>query len=61
MTLPNWQKSSGYEDVVYERAEGMAKITINRPEVHNAFRPQTVKEPIRAFEAAREEIPRSAS
>jgi len=55
MTLPNWQKSSGYEDVVYERAEGMAKITINRPEVHNAFRPQTVKDLIRAFEAARED------
>ena len=45
----------GFQDVVYEKAEGIAKITINRPDVRNAFRPRTVKELIRAFEEARED------
>jgi len=31
-----------YEDVIYQSCEGIAKITINRPEVRNAFRPKTV-------------------
>jgi naphthoate synthase len=39
----------GFEDVLYHQADGIAKITINRPEVRNAFRPETVKELIRAF------------
>ncbi len=55
MSLPSYQRVSGFEDVVYETADGIAKISINRPEVHNAFRPQTVKELIRAFELARED------
>jgi naphthoate synthase len=55
MSLPEWKKSQGYEDIVYEKAEGIAKISINRPEVHNAFRPQTVTELIRAFADARED------
>jgi naphthoate synthase len=47
---------SGYEDIVYEKsAEGIAKITINRPEVRNAFRPRTVKEMSRAFADARDD------
>jgi naphthoate synthase len=51
-----WNKLSGYEDVVYEKSEdGIAKITINRPEVRNAFRPQTVMEMSRAFTDARED------
>eukprot|EP00898_Chlorokybus_atmophyticus_P007090 jgi/Chlat1/7382/Chrsp6S07416 len=45
------------QDILYEKAagEGIAKITINRPERRNAFRPQTVKELQRAFEAARDD------
>jgi naphthoate synthase len=46
----------GFKDVRYETsAEGIAKITINRPEVRNAFRPQTVIELLRAFHEARED------
>jgi naphthoate synthase len=50
-----WQKVRDYTDIIYEHAEGIAKITINRPEVHNAFRPQTVTEMIRAFDDARDD------
>jgi len=42
--LPEWQASGDWSDIRYQTAEGMAKITINRPEVRNAFRPQTVGE-----------------
>ncbi len=56
MTLPKWTPVSGYEDIKYEKAEeGIAKITINRPEVRNAFRPQTIVEISRAMEQARED------
>jgi naphthoate synthase len=44
-----------YTDIVYETAEGIAKITINRPEVRNAFRPATLFELSRAFNAARDD------
>jgi naphthoate synthase len=44
-----------YADVVYETAEGIAKITINRPEVRNAFRPATLFELSHAFNAARDD------
>lgn len=47
--------SSSLQDVKYEKAEGIAKITINRPEVRNAFRPQTVNELIQCFDDARED------
>jgi naphthoate synthase len=50
-----WQPSGGYTDIRYETAEGIAKITIDRPEVRNAFRPLTVKELIGAFDAARDD------
>src|SRR5262245_34803774 len=51
-----WKKLEGYEDVVYEKSdEGIAKITINRPEVRNAFRPLTVTEMSRAFADARDD------
>ncbi len=53
--LPQWQDcSEPFEDILYHKsAEGIAKITINRPEVRNAFRPQTVTEMSRALEDAR--------
>ena len=52
---PGWIRQGEYEDIVYETWEGVAKITINRPEVRNAFRPQTVSEMSRAFDAARDD------
>ncbi len=54
--LPEWQRSGDYRDILYEVAEGIARITINRPEVRNAFRPQTLFELTRAFEAARDDL-----
>lgn len=51
----DWISSRTYTDVLYETAEGMAKITINRPEVRNAFRPRTLFELMDAFAAARED------
>jgi naphthoate synthase len=50
-----WVRSGEYEDIVYETWEGIAKITINRPEVRNAFRPVTVSEMSKAFEVARDD------
>ncbi|HEY5640238.1 MAG TPA: 1,4-dihydroxy-2-naphthoyl-CoA synthase, partial [Dehalococcoidia bacterium] len=50
-----WQKACDYEDVIYEKADGMAKITINRPEVRNAFRPKTLFEMQDAFADARDD------
>jgi naphthoate synthase len=51
----DWQRVPGAEDILYEKAEGIARITINRPEVRNAFRPKTVQEMSRAFADARED------
>jgi naphthoate synthase len=56
-TIPNWEVAAGGEkfaDVIYQVADGMAKITINRPEVRNAFRPQTLFELEEAFNLARD-------
>lgn len=50
-----WKQEREYEDIIYETYEGIAKITINRPEVHNAFRPKTVTELIDAFAYARDD------
>jgi naphthoate synthase len=50
----NWTEAGDYQDIRYETAEAIAKITICRPEVRNAFRPQTLFELSRAFEAARD-------
>ena len=51
-----WEASGSYEDIRYETSpEGIAKITITRPEVHNAFRPQTIIEIGKAIEVARED------
>jgi len=44
-----------FSDILYEKADGIAKITINRPEVRNAFRPLTVQEMIRALDDARDD------
>jgi len=52
MTNINWQKAGTFKDIKYEKLEGIAKITINRPEVRNAFRPQTVMEMSDAFRNA---------
>ena len=53
--LPAWKIAKKYEDVVYHKAAGMAKITINRPRKRNAFRPQTVAEMHEALLDARED------
>src|SRR2546421_3210826 len=50
-----WQPAAEYQDIRYEKADGIAKVTINRPEVHNAFRPETVIELADAFTRARED------
>jgi naphthoate synthase len=51
----NWQPVRTYEDIRFERDGGLAKITICRPEVRNAFRPKTLFELIDAFSRARED------
>ncbi len=48
-----WKSAATYSDILYEKAEGIAKITINRPQVRNAFRPLTVKEMMTTLEDAR--------
>jgi naphthoate synthase len=57
-TIPKWNTGAGSEafsDITYQTAEGMAKITINRPEVRNAFRPQTLFELQEALSLARDD------
>ena len=52
--VPAWHKAGEFIDIVYEKcSDGIAKITINRPQVHTAFRPQTVMEMSRALNDAR--------
>jgi naphthoate synthase len=53
--LPAWKSANTYEDILYHKAEGIAKITINRPEKRNAFRPKTVAEMHDALLDARED------
>ncbi|MEZ5357885.1 MAG: 1,4-dihydroxy-2-naphthoyl-CoA synthase [Candidatus Zixiibacteriota bacterium] len=50
-----WKKAGEFKDIYYHKAEGIARITINRPEVRNAFRPQTVTEMSEAFADARDD------
>jgi naphthoate synthase len=52
----DWQPAGEYQDIRYETAEGIAKITINRPEVRNAFRPQTLIDISDALTIAREDL-----
>lgn len=57
-TLPAWkvgEGGAGFKDITYLVAEGIAKITINRPEVRNAFRPETLAELRIAFDLARDD------
>ena len=51
----NWERSREFEDIVYDTSGGIAKITINRPEVRNAFRPKTLFELSDAFNIARDD------
>ena len=50
-----WQPVGTFEDILYHKADGIAKITINRPHKRNAFRPKTVTELYTAFSNARED------
>ena len=53
--MVEWQSHGDWTDIRYETSGGMAKITIDRPEVRNAFRPLTTRELISAFELARDD------
>jgi naphthoate synthase len=55
MSSIKWAKALEFKDIKYEKAEGIARITICRPDVRNAFRPLTVNEMIAAFSDARED------
>jgi naphthoate synthase len=55
MSKADWKRVKDYQDILYEKWNGIAKITINRPEKRNAFRPQTVFEMFEAFCDARED------
>ena len=50
-----WERRGDYRDIHYDVADGMAKLTIARPEVRNAFRPQTLFELADAFNVARDD------
>jgi naphthoate synthase len=51
----DWQDVKPYDDILYQKADGIAKITINRPHKRNAFRPKTIVELYEAFSNARED------
>ena len=55
MALVDWKEAGSYTDIKYHKAEGIAKITMNRPQVRNAFRPLTVKEMRHALNDARDD------
>ncbi len=55
MAATDWTRHGDFEDIAYETADGIAKLTICRPEVRNAFRPQTLFELSRAFDSARDD------
>ncbi len=50
--MTNWQEVKAYEDITYHKADGMARIAFDRPEIRNAFRPRTIDEMIEAFRDA---------
>lgn len=52
---PVWQQVKAFTDIRYEKADGIAKVTINRPEKRNAFRPETIMQMYEAFIEARED------
>jgi len=53
--MTHWMEVKPFEDITYQKADGMARIAFNRPEVRNAFRPKTVFELIEAFNHAWED------
>ncbi len=53
--MTSWVEVKPYEDITYHKADGMARIAFNRPEVRNAFRPETINEMIEAFNDAWED------
>ncbi len=54
MSNYNWESIKEYSDIKFEFFEGIAKVTINRPQVYNAFRPETVMQMLEAFDTCRE-------
>jgi naphthoate synthase len=50
--MVDWIEVKSYQDITYHKADGIAKVAFNRPEVRNAFRPTTIDEMIEAFEDA---------
>ncbi len=54
-SMLDWHLVKPYEDILYHKADGIAKITINRPHKRNAFRPKTIVELYDAFSNARED------
>ncbi len=50
--LVAWSPVNDYQDITYHKADGIVRIAFNRPDVRNAFRPQTIDEMIDAFEEA---------
>lgn len=53
--VENWKTIKEYSEILFEKTDHIAKITINRPQVHNAFTPKTVSEMIDAFTISRED------
>ena len=52
MKVINWKTVQKFEDITYKKFKGVARIAFNRPEVRNAFRPQTTSELLKAFHDA---------
>ena len=52
MEQPDWKTAKEYQDITYKKSNGVARIAFNRPEVRNAFRPQTTSEIIDALQDA---------
>ncbi|MBZ0304959.1 MAG: 1,4-dihydroxy-2-naphthoyl-CoA synthase, partial [Anaerolineae bacterium] len=50
--MVDWKLVKDYQDITYHKADGMARIAFNRPEVRNAFRPKTIDEMTEAFRDA---------
>lgn len=55
MTQPEWTTVKAFQDITYKKSGGVARIALNRPEVRNAFRPQTTSELYEAFYDAQED------
>ena len=55
MSKSAWKPAGKFSDILYHKADGIARVTINRPAKRNAFRPETVAQMIAAFTDARED------